>query len=253
MDTSAGAEPRDRVRAAERAPRFPDGPGERFAGWSVMGLPFRSGHCLALRHFASSIGPTFRSVWHRDPQDRWTMYADTEPRNACIRYFGGRLDREESAPIEIVWDGPRSFTVTVPGHLRWQVDLASTVATRLMTLAGGAMPARLWRSDPVLRVLASAAGALLGAGRLRLGGTAPNGQGFRASPRRLWVVPGSRAVVDGVDVGPVGPLPRQDRLGDFWLPQRGLLAIGGAVFETFDPARHSVATTRLAHARRRTP
>jgi hypothetical protein len=39
---------------------------ERFAGYGVMGLPFRSGHYLALRHFpASSIGPGFRAVWHR--------------------------------------------------------------------------------------------------------------------------------------------------------------------------------------------
>ncbi|NMO93898.1 hypothetical protein HH311_29405 [Actinomycetospora sp. TBRC 11914] len=228
---------------AERAAGVPDGPGERFAGWGVMGLPFRSGHYLALRHFTSSIGPAFRSVWHRDPAGRWTMYSDTEPRHACIRYFGARLDRVETAPIGVDWDGPRSFTVTIPGHVHWRVELAATLTTRLMTWTGGALPERLWHSDRALRLLAPLAGTVLSAGRLRLSGTAPNGQTFRAGPRRLWGVVGGRAVVDGADVGPPGRLARQDRLGDFWLPQRGLLAIGDASFEPFDPARHSVATT----------
>jgi hypothetical protein len=230
------------VLDAERA-GVPDGPGERFAGWGVMGLPFRGGHYLALRVFTSSIGPAFRSVWHRDPAGRWVMYADTEPRNACMRYFGARLDRVATAPIDVDWDGPRSFTVTIPGHLRWRTDLAATPATRVLTWTGTALPEALWHNDRALRLLAPVAGTLLAAGRLRLRGTAPNGQGFRAGPRRLWSVAASRAVVDGVDVGPVGRLPRQDRLGDFWLPQRGLLAIGDAAFDDFDPARHSVATT----------
>lgn len=30
------------------------------------------------------------------------------------------------APVDVAWDGPRSFTVTVPGHLRWRVVLAAT-------------------------------------------------------------------------------------------------------------------------------
>jgi hypothetical protein len=240
MDT----EPRSRVRDAERGTGVPDGQRERFAGWGVMGLPFRSGHYLALRHFTSSIGPAFRSVWHRDPAGRWVMYADTEPRNACVRYFGADLERVESTSIDVDWDGPRSFTVEIRGHLRWRVTLAATVATRVLTAVGTALPDRAWRSDRALRLLAPTAGTVLGAGRLRLSGTAPNGQGFRAGPRRLWDIPESRAEIDGVDAGPVGPLPRQDRLGDFWLPQRGLLAIGDASFDAFDPARHSMATTR---------
>jgi hypothetical protein len=44
---------------------------------------------------------------------------------------------------------------------------------------------------------------------------------------------------------PPGPLPHQDRLGDFWLPQRGLFAVGTARFDTYDPTRHYPATNRL--------
>ena len=44
---------------------LPSGGEERFAGYGVMGLPFASGHVLAMRRFpASSIGPGYSSVWH---------------------------------------------------------------------------------------------------------------------------------------------------------------------------------------------
>jgi hypothetical protein len=42
----------------EWAPELPSGGEERFTGFGVMGIPFASGHVLALRRFAaSSIGP----------------------------------------------------------------------------------------------------------------------------------------------------------------------------------------------------
>jgi len=62
-------EPADVVEDLERRAELPAGSEERFFGYGVMGLPFRSGHVLGLRRFpASSIGPGYRSVWHRDPQ-----------------------------------------------------------------------------------------------------------------------------------------------------------------------------------------
>jgi hypothetical protein len=30
----------------------------------------------------------------------------------------------------------------------------------------------------------------------------------------------------------------QTRLGDFWIPQRGIFMMGTAAFDTFDPAAH---------------
>src|SRR5947209_1004370 len=83
-------DPRDLVAEIEACPRMPNGSEERFAGYGVMGLPFGSGHILALRRFpASSIGPGYRSVWHRDPDARWTFFQDVAPNQGCSRYFGG--------------------------------------------------------------------------------------------------------------------------------------------------------------------
>lgn len=50
--------PRAVVDAIERDTFVPSGPGDAFSGYAVIGLPFRSGHVLALRRFfASSLGP----------------------------------------------------------------------------------------------------------------------------------------------------------------------------------------------------
>jgi hypothetical protein len=59
------------------------------------------------------------------------------------------------------------------------------------------------------------------------------------APRKVWAVTASRAVLRGVDLGLIGPLAQQARLGDFWCPQRGVAVVGGGHFETFDAERHS--------------
>ena len=59
-------------------PALPTGDDERFVGFGVMGLPFTSGHYLALRQFpATTFAPAYLSVWHRDPAGNWTFYATT--------------------------------------------------------------------------------------------------------------------------------------------------------------------------------
>jgi hypothetical protein len=122
--------------------------------------------------------------------------------------------------------------------LDWELELEATPITRLLSLVGSAMPSALWRNPVVLSTVGGTAGPLLGAGRMRLQGTVPNGQWFQANPRRAWLVSSSRATVDGEDIGLPGPLDRQTRLGDFWLPQRGLFFVGEGYFEPFDPTRH---------------
>lgn len=217
---------------AERPPTLPPGSElERFAGYGVMGLPFTSGHYLALRHFpASSIGEGYDAVWHRDPTGRWTIYSSNAPELSCSRYFGSSLDAARSADIAVTWTGPYAFTVTVDDTIVWYLTLGSSAATTAMTGVGRLMPDAWWHNDAVLQAMSPVAGRALGVGRVRLSGRASNGQHFRANPRRLWTVRESHATVDGVDVGPPGPLAEQAHLGDFWLPQRGMFVIGEAYF-----------------------
>jgi hypothetical protein len=228
-------EPRELIQHIEKNVSLPSGGGDRFAGYAVIGLPFRSGHVLALRRFpASSLGPGYTSVWHRDPGGHWTFYSTTAPEQSCSRYFGSEIEENVHAQIRIEWDGPRTFRVIADcsRRLSWEVTLTQTAASRLMNAAARLAPDSWWRKRFLLRVMSFSARFVLGTGKMNLAGRTPNGQEFIANPQRIWLVKSSRAVVDGVDAGPAGPLPEQARLNDFLIPERGIFAVARAFLET---------------------
>ena len=239
------AEPKELVDRLEQGAELPSGNEERFTGYGVMGVPFTSGDLLAMRRFpASSLGQSYTSVWHGDPQGRWTFYSDVPPQLACPRYFGSAVSEAVVREIEITWTSPRNFTISIeedPG-LYWHLSLAETPATRLINAVGGVLPDALWRKEAVLKLMGKAASLMLRAGRLGLTGQVPNHQRFSVNPRLIWVIQSSTARMGDQDWGSVGPLPVQARLGDFWIPQRGIFAIGRAFFEPLDPARHALTT-----------
>ena len=219
------------AEAAEKAD-LPAGSGERFAGYGVMGLPFASGHVLAMRRFpASSIGPAYTSVWHRDPDGRWVSWQDQPDDQSCPRYFSAALSDTRSVDIELSWPTDSTLRVVIPDvDLDWTANLATTAVTRILNAVGRAMPDRAWRARPVLTAMGPVAGFALRAGRIGMVGTSPNGQEFVANPQRVWVINESSAQLGDDDLGPTGPLSEQTRLGDFWIPQRGIFAIGRTFF-----------------------
>jgi hypothetical protein len=232
----AKGDPRELVAEIEASPSLPGGSDERFSGYGVMGLPFGSGHILALRRFpASSVGPAYRAVWHRDPAGRWTFFQDVLPELGCARYFGASVAEVLPATIDIGWGGPRQLSVTVANgrrRLDWSVSLTSSLITKLMSVAGSRLPEGVWRHRLFLAGMGRVAGPMMGAGKVRLAGLAPNGHRFIANPHLVWFVADSKATLDGVDLGAIGRSPTPGRLADFWLPQRGVFAIGTAFFKT---------------------
>lgn len=229
----AGASAERVAEAAERRVEVPAGGGERFAGYGVMGLPFASGHVLAMRRFpASSVGPGYTSVWHRDPGGRWVFWQDQPPELGCPRYFSDALAEARQATISLAWTAPDTLEVAVPeARLGWSTRLRATPVTRALNAIGAVLPERLWRSRPVMAAMGLVAGAALRAGRVSLAGRVPNGQRFVANPLQVWVVADAAASLDGTDLGPPGPLLEQASLGDFRIPQRGVFAIGRALFD----------------------
>lgn len=240
--------PLDAATAVLQHPVLPAGGDERFVGFGVMGLPFASGHYLALRQFpATSFSPGYRSVWHRDPDGVWTFYATTPGPQSCARFFSAATPHAAvQCDIDVAWVTPWSLIVAIPNLLAWQVDMRATASTRLMSAVGARLPARAWTNRAALAVLGRFAGPTLRAGRVRLSGFAPNGQRFMIAPTRVWAVARSRAVLSDNDLGPVGPLHRQARLGGFRPPQRGVFAVGSGHFETFDAARHQAVRRTIA-------
>ena len=238
--------PRTAAAAVARDPHLPSGPDEAVTGFGVMGLPFASGHYLSLRDFpAASFLPGaagYRSVWHRDPAGAWTFYATSVPEHSCARYFSSATPNPAVVcPIEVTWTDDFTLSVDIPEILTWTIGLRRTVITGLFSRVGTRLPESLWANTGFLGLLGPLAGVALGAGKVRLAGTMPNGQRFRIAPKRLWAVDSTRATLRGRDLGEPERLPQQARLGDFWAPQRGLAVVGQGRFEAFDPIKHQGA------------
>jgi hypothetical protein len=243
---SPEATPRDLIAALEQTAQLPDGTRERFAGYGVMGLPFRSGHVLGLRRWpASSVGPGYTSVWHQQPDGRWSFWSTVDPELSCTRYTGEISDDTRVAAIEVDWPEPYRLTITSDEpSLAWEVQVALTRRTRMLGALARRLPRRMRSNQAVLRAMGPMAGWVFGVGRLALTGLMPNGQTFRLVPSYVWLVTASRARLDGVDLGAPAPLPRQAMIGDFRIPQGGLLAIGTVDFNPLDETRHSTRVAR---------
>ena len=225
-------EPREIIHNIEKSTSVPLGKGDRFAGYAVIGLPFRSGHVLALRRFpASSVGPGYTSVWHRSPAGDWTFYSTVPPEQGCSRYFGGEIKQNVVGPIDIVWTGPAQFRVLIGDTIRWEVTLTESLLSRLMNAAARLVPEKWWQTRMTLKVMGTAARMVLGTGKMNLAGKTPNGHEFIANPQRVWLVDSSRAVVNQLELGPVGPLNQQASLNEFLIPQRGVFAVASAFLE----------------------
>lgn len=237
-------EPAATAAALERWATLPEGDEERYVGYGVMAAPFSSGDLLAMRRFTvSSVGRGYTSVWHRTPAGEWTLYSDAPPLSSCSRYLGSAVAHAVQTSIRLSWPRPRRMAIEVPAaELSWSVDLEQSGITRAMNALARSMTDRMWRDPRVLSLMSKMASAMLHAGRLQLAGRLPNGQWFIANPTEMWLIRSSRAVVAGRDLGELAPLLEQTRLGDFWIPQRGLFAFARAFFEPLDARRHLVVT-----------
>lgn len=237
--TDSGNDPGGQVAELERRAEVPQGTGDRFGGYAVMGLTFAGGDVLALRRFpATSAGRPYTSVWHRSAEGKWTFYADVPKDEGCDRYWGPLVDRQVVAPIRLEWTTPHRLLVSVDGGrlLSWSLVLRQTAATVLLNGLAARLPATWWGHTAVLRAMAVVARTLLGTGPLRLRGHTPSGHEFTSNPQALWEVSSSSATVDGRDLGRPGPLEPQATLGEFAIPQRGLFALGRVTMVARPPA-----------------
>lgn len=114
-----------------RAP-WPDH--EYVKGWGVFGLPFDSGHVLALRVFPENDFGPYRTVWHRDPAGRWSIFVHGDRLDtACPRYYGPACAYTGFAEITVDWTGPASLRVTVDTPaLDWTLTATAGPVLRAM-------------------------------------------------------------------------------------------------------------------------
>ncbi|MEU1513282.1 hypothetical protein ABZ490_14165 [Streptomyces sp. NPDC005811] len=215
-------------------------PGHEYVkGWGVFGLPFSSGHVLALRVFPESSFGAYRTVWHRTPHGRWSIHVDG-PRleTSCPRYYGPACEHIGFARIHLTWTGPASLRVTTDApSLDWTLTARSTPVLTAMNAVSSALPLASWRPRVLVRSRELMAGAL-GLGRVEMAGVMPSGHTGTLLPERMYYIADARAVLDGTDLGHPVRLDRNPRIGEVPLPARGILAIGQAAWQIRDPAEY---------------
>ena len=225
-------------------------PGHEYArGWGVFGLPFDSGHVLALRVFPQNDFAPYRALWHRDPGGRWSIYVDG-PRldAACPRYFGPACHVTGYAQIGLTWTGPASLRVSMDSPApEWTLTATSTRTLALLNTMSAAMPLATWRLRSLVRARERLA-SMLGMGQLRLTGTMPSGHTGTLMPERMYFIDDSQATLDGADLGRPAHLRANPAIGGIPLPARGVLATGQAVFAILDPAEYQRTRSEAAAA-----
>lgn len=208
---------------------------EYVRGWGVFGLPFDSGHVLALRVFPQNSFAAYRAVWHRDPSRRWSIFVDAPRLDiACPRYFGPACAHVGHAKIELNWTGSRALDVTVDAPaLHWTLAVTRAPVLGLINPISAALPTASWRPPVLLRARERMARAL-GLGRLNLSGTMPSGHTGVLMPQRMYFIDRAQATLDEVDLGRPIRLASNPMIGDVALPARGLLAFGQAMWRVRD-------------------
>jgi hypothetical protein len=223
-------------------------PGHEYVkGWSVFGLPFDSGHVLALRVFPQNDFGPYRALWHRDPGGRWSIYVDGQRLDtACPRYFGAACAVTRYAQIDLDWTGPATLRVTMDSPaLEWTLTATSPPALTLLNTMSAAMPLATWRRRLLVRARERLA-STLGMGQLQLTGTTPSGHTATLMPERMYFIDDSQATLDGADLGRPARLRDNPVIGGIPLPARGVLASGQAVFEILDPAEYDRTRSQAA-------
>ncbi len=206
---------------------------EYVRGWGVFGLPFDSGHFLALRVFPDNDFAPYRTVWHRDPGGAWSIFADAPRLDiACPRYYGPACAVTAHAQIDVQWTGPMSLRVTMDAPaLEWTVDASDTRLLRVMNSMSRQLPLWTWKPNALLRAREFMANRLLGMGTLKLRGVMPSGHVGTLMPQRMYFIESSSATLAGEDLGRPAHLAVPVDIGGIPLPSRGVLAIGQAAWE----------------------
>lgn len=222
---------------------------EYVKGWGVFGLPFQSGHVLALRVFPENDFAPYRTLWHRDPEGRWAIYVDG-PRldTACPRYYGAACEHTAHARIKIAWMGPAALRVTMDRPaVDWTLTVTSNWLLGALNAVSAALPIATWRPPPLVRARELLARAL-GMGRVELSGVMPSGHHGILMPQRMFFVEDSRATFEGLDLGRPAKVRDNPVIGSVPLPARGILAVGGGMWRIRDAAEFERARRATAAA-----
>ena len=213
---------------------------EYVQGWGIFALPFDSGHVLALRVFPQNDFAAYRTVWHRTPDGSWSIFVDG-PRldTACPHYYWPACTVVAKARVDVRWTGPTSLRVTMDEPaLDWTLEVTATRLLRALNVVSRRMPLWTWKRPPFVRARELIAQQLLGMGAVRMRGAMPSGHVGSLMPERMYVIDQAEATLDGEDLGRPARATQPPDIGGATLPAWGILAVGQAAWQIFDPAEY---------------
>jgi hypothetical protein len=232
------ADPRTRLRRLRRAlAEGAVGCAAHFTGYGLLSLTLESGDVISFsRVEASSMGPPYTCVWHRDAAGRWRFHVNIAPSRSCLQFLAPAACDVRVGDISLVWKSRLELSLDIrDARLHVGLRLATDVVMQALGAAAVLVPAPVWRSAGALRAIGRGAGAVLGAGGLRLAGRSPSGHVYRRRLAGIWGVAAAAAVLDGRDLGPMLDATQPVAVGGFLLPGRPLFAVSSSVFLA-DPA-----------------
>lgn len=208
---------------------------EYVKGYGIFGLPFSSGHVLALRVFPENDFSPYITIWHRDPAGSWAIHYDAVVAHvACPRYYGAASRVIAPAHIDVTWEGPDRLRVRMDRPaLEWTVEARETPVLRVMNAMSRRLPFWTWKYE-ALRIPREWMAWTLGLGRIKLAGVMPSGHFGVLMPQRMYFIERSDAVLDGENLGRAARVRPNPRIGEVPLPARGVLAVGQAHFRIGD-------------------
>ena len=215
--------PRDAAAAVNAHPVLPAGDDERFVGFGVMGLPFATGHYLALRQFPATPSPRPTSRCGTATRPAPGPFTPPPPvrRAAPATSARPRPTMPSSATSTSRGSRPGRCTSTSRGFCTGRSTGRRPPATRMMTAIGVRLPESAWTNPTMLGPDRPDRRAGVRHGEMRLTGTAANGQRYMVAPRNIWACHRVTGDAGGRDLGPSARWLRQARLGDFRLAATG--------------------------------
>jgi hypothetical protein len=223
-----------------RIDRSPWADHEFVRGYSVMVVPFSSGDLLGLRIWLQSDFGPYVSVWHRSPDDDWSIYSDDISLNTtCSRYWNPAIQQASLTDIVVTWTGPNELRVEMEEpHLVWTMRISAPVFLKALNAVSSKLPLWTWKPDLLRRGREWMAERLLGMGDLDFSFTMPSGQNTVIVPEEVFFIEDSDAELDGRSLGGPVRLETNPTIGGVPLPTRPTFVLGEAHMKTTDPEEY---------------
>lgn len=221
---------------------------EHARGYGVYCMPLDSGHVLALRVMLQNDFAPYKTVWHRTPDGRWSIYYDApRPDIACPRYFGAAADTVAPATIRVKWTSPKTFEVAADGpDLKWSLSLSEPGWLKVLNALGRSMPLGLWRLRPYSKMMESVARRVMGMGKINLDGSMPSGHRGVLIPLRVLFIDGCVVTHRGQEIGRAAQIAANPRIGSLGMPRRPTFAVGMGLWRIKDPDEYRRTVEQLS-------